>query len=80
MTPGVSTEENSYIYHTWAKAMDTVADPEAVDMNMLVAPGLTNNKLTEKAINICSARGDAMALIDLANVYLPYLPTHEIHT
>lgn len=72
MDVGVSTEENNYIYHTWAKAMDTVADPEAVDMNMLVAPGLTNNQLTEKAINVCSARGDAMALIDLPDVYLPF--------
>jgi hypothetical protein len=76
MTPGTSTELNDYIFHTWARAMDTVADPEAVDMNMLVAPGLTNNQLTEKAMDICAARGDAMALIDLANVYLP---THEIY-
>jgi len=71
MTVGSSTEDNSYIFHSWARAMDTVSDPEAVDMNMLVAPGLTNNQLTEKAIDVCSARGDAMALIDLANVYLP---------
>jgi hypothetical protein len=76
MTVGASNEDNSYIYHTWARAMDSVADPEAIDMNMLTAPGLTNNQLTEKAMNICSARGDAMALIDLANVYLP---THEIY-
>ena len=66
-----ATEDNSYIYHTWARAMDSVSDPEAVDMNMLVAPGLTNNNLTEKAMDICSARGDAMALIDLPNVFLP---------
>ena len=76
MTPGTSTELNDYIFHTWARAMDTVADPEAVDMNMLVAPGLTNNQLTEKAMDICAARGDAMALIDLADVYLP---PHEIY-
>lgn len=76
MTPGSSNENNDYIFHTWARAMDTVSDPEAVDMNMLVAPGLTNNQLTEKAMDICAARGDAMALIDLANVYLP---THEIY-
>jgi hypothetical protein len=76
MTPGSSTELNDYIFHTWARAMDTVADPEAVDMNMLCAPGLTNNQLTEKAMDICAARGDALALIDLANVYLP---THEIY-
>jgi hypothetical protein len=76
MDPGSSTEDNSYIFHTWARAMDTVADPEAIDMNMLVAPGLTNDQLTEKAMDVCSARGDAMALIDLANVYLP---SHEIY-
>ena len=66
-----STEDNSYVYHTSRRAIDTVSDPEFVEMNLLTIPGLTNDALTTHAINVCEERGDAMALIDLANVYIP---------
>jgi hypothetical protein len=69
-----STEDNSYTYHTWRRAINTVADPEAVDMNLLVAPGLTNTSLTEHMIDTCESRGDSMALVDLPSVYIP---SHE---
>jgi len=66
-----STEDNSYVYHTYKRAIDTVADPEFVNMNLLVTPGLTNDALTTHAIRTCEARADALALIDLPNVYIP---------
>ena len=69
-----STEASSYVYHTWKRAADSVSDPEATDMNLLVAPGLTQNGLTQNLINICEDRGDALAIIDLPDVYLP---SHE---
>lgn len=69
MTNG--TETNSYIYYTWRRAIDTVADPEYINMNLLGAPGLTNDNLTAHMINVCEERADSMALIDLANVYIP---------
>jgi len=65
------TEDTSYAYHTWKRAINTVSDPEAVNMNLLVAPGLTNNILTEHMITVCEDRGDVMALIDLPSVYIP---------
>jgi len=71
-----ATENNSYAYHTYRRAIDTVADPEFIDMNMLVAPGLTNDSLTTHMMNVCEERGDALALIDLANVYIP---AHEAY-
>jgi len=77
MTDGTSTEQNSYIYHTWKRAIDTVADPEQIDMNLLVAPGLTLNTLTANMVNMCEERADAMALIDLANVYKPNAEGYE---
>ena len=40
-------------------------------MNLLVLPGITNESLTNHMIDVCEDRGDAMALIDLANVYVP---------
>ena len=70
------TEDTSYAYNTWRRAIDTIADPEVVDMNVLTAPGLTQATLTEHMINVCESRGDSMALIDLPDVYLP---THEVY-
>jgi hypothetical protein len=66
-----STEDDSYVYHTWHRAMDTVADPEQIDMNLLAAPGLTLDNLTAHQIKVCEERADAMAIIDLAGVYAP---------
>jgi len=65
------TEDTSYAYHTVRRAIDTVADPEFINMNLLTMPGLTNDSLTTHMIDVCEARADAMALIDLANVYIP---------
>jgi|ETNvirnome_6_100_1030635.scaffolds.fasta_scaffold00145_5 hypothetical protein len=66
-----STDENNYVYHTIRRALETVADPEAVNMNLLSVPGLTNDNLTGYMVDLCSDRADALALIDLANIYIP---------
>jgi len=71
-----SNNENSSIFYSLKRAIDSVADPEQVDMNLLSAPGVTNNSLTEHMIDVCESRADAMALIDLPDVYLP---SHEIY-
>jgi hypothetical protein len=71
-----SNEDTSYVYHTYLRAMDTIADPEYINMNLLAAPGLTQNSLTEHMIDICSARGDALAIIDLPDVYIPSAETY----
>jgi hypothetical protein len=66
-----STEDNSYIYNTYRRAIDTVADPEFINMNLLTTPGLTHDSLTTHMINVCEERGDALSVIDLASVYVP---------
>ena len=66
-----SAEDNNYVFHTYRRAIDTVSDPEMTDMNLLTAPGLTQETLTERMIDICEERADALALIDLPNVYIP---------
>tara|TARA_R110000824_G_scaffold70902_1_gene181729 strand:+ start:9780 stop:12584 length:2805 start_codon:yes stop_codon:yes gene_type:complete len=71
-----STESTSYVYNTWKQAIDTVADPEFIDMNLLLAPGLTNDGLTSHMIDLCENRADAMTVIDLADIYIP---THEAY-
>ena len=70
MSP-TSTEQNSYVFHTYRRAIDTVADPEYINMNLLTTPGLTQETLTTHMINVCADRADALALIDLPNVYRP---------
>ena len=73
LTPsGVSaTTRNSAVYNTVDRALGTVSDPEFVEMNLLAMPGIVNETLTTKAINICEDRGDALAIIDLRGVYTP---------
>ena len=66
-----ATEKNNAAYYTIQRAIDTVADPESVETNLMTMPGLTNNSLTNHMVTVCEARADAMALIDLPNVYLP---------
>jgi hypothetical protein len=69
---GIGTgETTSYTYNTIKRAVDTVADGEYINMNMLTMPGLTKDALTEHMITVCEARGDALAMIDLASVYIP---------
>ena len=75
------TEKTSYAYYTLKRAIDTVADPEAINMSLLSVPGLTAEGLTTHMVRVCENRADAMALIDLPNVYLPsheaYYPTKQ---
>ena len=72
-----ATEKNSYAYNSWLRAIDSVADPEQLDMNVLCAPGLTNDALTKQMIDVCQERGDALAVIDLANVYIPMAESYK---
>ena len=66
-----STNQTDYIYYTWKRAIDTIADPEFVDMNALAAPGLGLDNLTGHMVSVCEARADALALIDLQDAYKP---------
>jgi len=65
------TVANSYEKHTLIRAIDTVADAELVDMNLLVVPGVTDTGITDHMINTCERRRDAMAIIDIPNAYTP---------
>jgi hypothetical protein len=73
---GSSTEDNSYVYNTWRRSIDTIADPDYIDMNLMAAPGLTLDSLTTHAVRTSEARGDTLAIIDLPDVYIP---SHEYY-
>ena len=68
---------NNYAYNTVKRAIDTVADPEFVETNLISVPGVTAKNLTKHLINTCEARADAMAVIDIENVYTPFTENTE---
>ena len=59
------------MYFSVKKAVDLFADPEFIESNILVAPGIRNEGLTTHMINTCEERGDAMAIIDPRGGYVP---------
>jgi len=66
-----STMTNSYEFFSIRRAIDSVADPEVVEMNLASVPGLTQESLTTHLIRTCEDRGDALAVVDLPNGYSP---------
>ena len=58
-------------YNSVVKALDIVADPETVEMDLISIPGLTNADLTDKVLDVAEERADALAIIDLAEGYKP---------
>ena len=66
------TKESSYEFNTVRQALETVADPELLDFNVLAVPGLTHEGLTNYQMDLCRERRDALALLDLPNVYTPF--------
>ena len=72
-----STEASNYAYYSVRRAIKAVADPEVVDCNMIAAPGITNQKLTEFMISTAESRGDSMAVVDIQDVYTPKTESTE---
>jgi phage tail sheath protein FI len=60
-----SNETTSYAYNSIQVALDAVSDPEVVEMNLLSVPGIQNSKLTNRVIELCEQRADALGIIDL---------------
>jgi hypothetical protein len=71
---GVATtprELNSYSYNSVMEAIDMVSEVEDLDYNILALPGVTQTALTDRVLEICEDRGDALGIIDIENVYTP---------
>ena len=65
------TEESNYVFYTLRRAINTVADPEVVEMNLASVPGIYHEETTKYLIDACEARGDALAVIDLKGGFTP---------
>ena len=68
---GNKNQITNYAYNTIRIGIDTCADPENVDMNVLSVPGLTNSGLTSRLIDLCESRGDALGIIDIEDGFVP---------
>ncbi len=65
------TTADSYAYASVDRALELIKDPEAVEHNLALMPGITEESLTTKLVDACEARADSMAIIDLPDVYKP---------
>ena len=68
---GNPTEQNSYVYYTLRRAVDTVADPEVAEMNILSMPGITDDRITKHIIDTAENRADCLAIIDIEGGFTP---------
>ena len=66
-----TTKLNTATFNSVQRAIHTIADPEAVECNIITAPGITNTQLTDLVLSTCSERSDALGIIDIENVYVP---------
>jgi hypothetical protein len=62
-------ENSNPAYRAIKQAIDTVAQVENIDMNILCVPGLQNKDLTNYMVEVCKTRGDSLAIIDLEGDY-----------
>ena len=63
------TESTSYTYYSLNKALDIAEDPEIVEMDLLLLPGVNNSEITNRMIEVVDERQDSLAIIDLEDAY-----------
>jgi len=68
---GSPTDKTNYVFNSIRQAIDSIADPEIVEMNMATVPGLTQDGLTTNLVRLCEDRADALAVIDLPDAFTP---------
>lgn len=69
--PSSPSEDGSYAFFSVKRAIDSCADPEVVEMNLLSVPGQTQDGLTTHLVRTCEDRGDALGVIDLPDAFTP---------
>ena len=69
--PSTATDTNNYVFNSVRQAIDSLADPEVVEMNLATIPGMRHEGLTSNLLNVCEDRADALAIIDLKGGYTP---------
>lgn len=65
------TPDGNYAVYSLRRAIDSVKDPEVVEMNLLTVPGVTHQGTTNHAMDIAKNRADTLAIIDVEGGYTP---------
>ena len=65
------TDDNNAMFYTVRRAIDTMADSDIVDCNLVTVPGLTNSTLTDHLVKVAEERADTLAIIDIENDFIP---------
>ena len=63
--------ETNYAYNSVKMAIDSAADPELVDSNLMAVPGNYCPGLTSHLLSTCEARADSLAVFELEGGYVP---------
>jgi len=66
-----TTNLSDAAFNSVQRAVHTIEDPESVECNIITAPGITNTALTDLVMNTCQNRADALAIIDIPDVFKP---------
>jgi hypothetical protein len=64
-----ATKTNSAVFNALEVAVDLASDPDMLETNMIVVPGIRNSAITDKVITACENRGDAFTIIDIDDGY-----------
>ncbi len=75
-----ATIQTSYALNTLRQAVDLLADPEAAEYNLMAIPGITNTNITDLMLQVCADRGDALAIVDIQDVYTPFTETSAAYS
>jgi len=59
------TFKSNYAAHSIKRGIDSLADPEQVEINMMAVPGVRKPLLTNRVLEVCESRADALAIIDV---------------
>lgn len=66
-----TSELTNYAYNSVKRAIDSIADPEVVEGNILTVPGVTQEALTSHVLTVSQNRGDMLGIIDLKGGFQP---------
>lgn len=74
LTKGGADQDANYAVYSLKQAIDSVRDPEVLDINLAAIPGITVPGVTNHLVDTVEARADALAIIDIEG---GYTPSHE---
>ena len=73
------TVQTNYELNSLRNAINMVSDQEDLQYNLITIPGVTQPLVTDYLLEMVEDRADALAIIDIPNVYTPASDLSLIH-